>query len=111
MKSGESEQKPHDDVPLTAFEKRVFRTIILSSLLFGLFAGFVGFAFDANSWYVAATVTFFVSSVIGLIWFFQECMTSLRDYGLGEGIANLYGEDRAKFQFGNHYMRPDRSDD
>ena len=111
MKSGGDNVKPHDDVPLTDFEKRVFRSIIFGAIACSFLCASVGMIMGSSAWIPGAVAGVVLALIIGIFWFIQECVTSLRDYGLGEGVANLYGEDRAKFQFGSHYMRPDRADE
>lgn len=91
---------------MTRFEKRVFRT--------GVGTGLAGFTLciamacllSAPALATAACVFAFIGIVIAFLWFIQACADSFRDYGLGEGTANLYGEDHAKRMFGENYKKP-----
>jgi hypothetical protein len=62
-----------------------------------------GILLRSNLWVTAGSFLALFALVFCLFWFFQACMDSLKEYGLGEGMANLYGEERAKMMFGEDY--------
>ncbi|MCI2394312.1 hypothetical protein [Aliiroseovarius sediminis] len=78
-----------------------------------LVGGMVGFLlFLGLGWLVESKLLLSISMwllglslISGFLWFTEASADSLREYGLGEGVANLYGEDRAKFMFGENYKR------
>ena len=98
-------------ISLIEFEKRVFRYIIFGSLFFGGFCIAMGAATLSAGWMQIAAGFFFFSVLFALFWGAQACFDSMRDFGLGEGMANLYGEERAKMMFSEVYKRPDAKDD
>ena len=100
-----AELKNHDSTALTGFEKRVFRGIIFSGLATALICGVLGFLLGSASWMTGAGFALLLAAIFALFWFFQASLQSLRDYGLGEGMTNLYGEERAKMMFGEDYKR------
>lgn len=100
-----------DSAALTEFEKRVFRGVMLTSLMGALACGLIAFATGSNAWITGAGWLILIAIIFAIFWFFQACLQSLRDYGLGEGMANLYGEERAKMMFGENYKRPGPTND
>ena len=106
-----AELKNHDSTALTGFEKRVFRGIIFTGLAMALTCGVLGFLVGSARWMTGAGFAVLVAAIFALFWFFQASVRSMRDYGLGEGIANLYGKERAKMMFGDDYKRPGHKDD
>lgn len=91
---------------MTEIERRVFKTGSLGGL-----AGFAlcmagAYLFQSNAM-VNGAITFGLIGVFSaFLWVAQASTDSLRDYGLGEGTATHYGEEHAKFMFGEDYKKP-----
>jgi len=98
-------------MPLTDFEKRMFRRGICGALICAVPCFSLGLVSASSGWMMGGGFLVAFAGVICLIWYFEAGMDSLRDYGLGEGIANLYGEERAKNMFGDDYMPSSKSSD
>ncbi len=99
-----------DSTSLTPFEKRVFRIIIFGSLIIGFCCGVFGFLMTSSAWMTSAMFAIMIAILFAFFWLAQASVQSFRDYGLGEGVANLYGEERAKFIFGEDYKRQRQKD-
>ena len=90
---------------LTRLEKQGFRWGALVGV-FGFFACFAGFYLFEIRALAGLTMGFgFLGAIAGFLWFAQASEEALRDYGLGEGVATLYGEERARAMFGENYKR------
>ena len=91
---------------MTKFENRIFRIGVGIGLAGFTLCSAMAYLFHAPPFAMVASVFAFVGIVIAFLWFIQACADSFRDYGLGEGTANLYGEGHAKRMFGENYKKP-----
>lgn len=96
---------------MTEGEKCIFRHVIFGSLMSGGATGCMAYILVSSSLMTAAAFLVLFGLLFCMFWFFQASMDSFRDYGLGEGIANLYGEERAKMMFGDDYKKPESSNE
>lgn len=100
------EKAVNTGVHMTKFEKRMFRIMVGIGLSGFTLCSAMAYLLGAPAFAMVASVFAFIGIVIAFLWFIQACADSFRDYGLGEGTANLYGEDHAKRIFGENYMKP-----
>lgn len=96
---------------MTEGEKTIFRFVIFGSLITAIPLLAVGAILPSDVCSVCGAFLVLFAVLFSMFWFFQACMDSLKDYGLGEGMANLYGEERAKMMFGEDYKRSGTPDD
>lgn len=90
---------------LTRLEKQVLRLCTLGSTI-GFFTCVAGaYLFEVRALVALSIGIGILGVMVGFLWFCQASVESLRDYGLGEGVATYYGEERARAMFGENYKR------
>lgn len=91
---------------MTKFEKRMFRIGVGTGLAGSTLYSLMAYLLHAPAFAMAAIALAFFVILTAFLWFIQACVDTFRNYGLGEGMANLYGENRAKRMFGEDYKKP-----
>ena len=91
---------------MTVSEGRILKLFFWGCGIIGGVTLTIGLGATNTTASALGTMLLVLALLVGFLWGAQACLRFLRDYGLGEGTAQLYGEAHARRIFGEDYRRP-----
>ncbi|SPJ30424.1 hypothetical protein TRM7615_03957 [Falsiruegeria mediterranea M17] len=91
---------------MTISERTILKLFFWGCGIIGGMTLAIGLGVESTTASALGTMLLASALLVGFLWSVQACLSFLRDYGLGEGTAQLYGEAHATRIFGEDYRRP-----